>query len=375
MRVLHLFSNAKWTGPAEPALNLCVGLRARGIAADFACSPDAGENINKIIETARDRGIEPITDLYLHKHRHPIKNYLDRRGLAGILRNRPYDVIHCHLDNDHGIAAGPANVAGIPLVRSSYFGLGLPEGRRHARLLARTAFLIEPSHAALEHDLAAFQYPRERAAVVSGAVDVARFDPARPTPDGRHRLNLPADALVIGIVARLQTHRHYDDLFEAMRRLVNDLPRAHLIVVGRGTRQEQVGFEPVRRLGLAEHVHFAGFLDSEDYVGMLRAFDMGVFLTPGSDGACRAVREMMAMGKPVVAARRGMLPEIVTHEEEGLIVDGAPDALHDAFQRLARRRDYRHALGRAAREKAVERYSLEAQSDAVIAIYESLAKR
>ena len=28
MRILHLFSNYKWTGPAEPALSLALGLRA-----------------------------------------------------------------------------------------------------------------------------------------------------------------------------------------------------------------------------------------------------------------------------------------------------------------------------------------------------------
>ena len=55
MRVLHLFSNAKWTGPAEPALNLCVALRRYGVDADFACAPDAGE-----IE-ARPPGKKPQT--------------------------------------------------------------------------------------------------------------------------------------------------------------------------------------------------------------------------------------------------------------------------------------------------------------------------
>ena len=32
IRVLHLFSNTKWTGPAEPALNLCVALRKIGVS-------------------------------------------------------------------------------------------------------------------------------------------------------------------------------------------------------------------------------------------------------------------------------------------------------------------------------------------------------
>ena len=36
MKILHLFSNAKFTGPAELALNLCVTLRSLGVDADLA---------------------------------------------------------------------------------------------------------------------------------------------------------------------------------------------------------------------------------------------------------------------------------------------------------------------------------------------------
>lgn len=369
MRVLHLFSNAKWTGPAEPALNLCVALRARGIEADFACAPDAGTSINKVVETARDRGIEPILDLHLRKHKHLLKNLADRRRLGHILAMAPYDIIHCHMDNDHEIALRPARQYGIPLVRSSYFGDGLPGDRRHRRLVRATALLIEPSQLALEHDAAQFGIAVDRIRVVPGAVDTARFNPERETPDGRRRLNLPSDAFILGIVARMQTHRRYEDLFDAFKALLDTQPDAHLVVVGRGTRQEQVGFVPVRKLGLEGHVHFTGYLDGEDYVGMLKAFDAGVFLVPGSDGTCRAVREIMAMGRPIVAADRGMLREIVANRVDGLVVDGSSASLVDAFRRLAGDRAERRRLGQAARATALACYSLDAQSALIAALY------
>jgi glycosyltransferase involved in cell wall biosynthesis len=371
-RVLHLFSNAKWTGPAEPALNLCVALRALGVEADFACAPDAGQSINKVVETARDRGIDPILDFHLNKHAHPLYNFLDRRALRRFLCGQPYNLIHCHLDNDHAIAAKPAAQLGLPIVRSSYEGLGFPEDARHRNLLKNTNFLIEPSMRALEQDAQAFGFPRDRMRVVPGAVNTDRFDPRRETPDGRRWLNLPADALAVGIVARMQTHRHYDDLLEAFRRLTGTVPQAHLIVVGRGTKQEQVALEPVRRLGLSERVHFTGFIDGENYVGMLRAFDIGVFLTPGSDGTCRAAREILAMGRPMVVADRGMLAEIVTHGESGLVCDGSPEALFQALETLAKDRVRRLEMGRTARRLADERYSLAQQARAVLAIYEEI---
>ena len=372
MKVLHLFSNAKWTGPAEPALNLCLALRDRGVDADFACTPDAGASINKVAETARDRGLEPILRFHLSKHRHPVKNALDRGALAGLLRQARYDLVHCHLDNDHGIALAPARKCGVPVVRSSYEGLGFEKTRRRRRLLAGTAGLIEPSMPALTHDEQAFGFPRERMRVIPNAVDVERFDPAREVPDARRWLGIPHDAFVVGIVARLQPHRHYEDFFRAVRLLADGHCNVHAIVVGRGTRHEAVGTRPVRQLGLEDIVHFPGFVDGENYVGMLKAFDVNVLLVPGSDGTCRAVREAMAMAKPAVVANRGMLDEIVDDGVNGIVCDGSPKALADALAALAASRQYARRMGRSAREKAVGTFALPVQARAVEAFYETV---
>jgi len=372
MRALHLFSNSKWTGPAEPALNLCVQLRALGLETAFACAAGPSRNLNKVAETARDLGVDPILHLGLHKHRHPLRDVSARRALARHLDNHPVDIIHCHLDNDHEVTLGPAAKRGIPIVRSSYHGIGFPAGRRHARLLHGAAMTIEPSRIALEHDARVHGVAAEKLRVVPNAVDVHRFDPARETPDGRRWLNLPRDAFVLGIVARMQTHRHFEDLFQALRKLLEECPNVHVIVVGRGTKQEQVALQPVRDAGLESHVHFSGYIEGENYVGMLRGFDAGIFLVPGSDGTCRAAREIMAMGKPLVVADRGMLREIVTHEEDGLVCDGSVEGLCDAVVRLAKDRAGRVGLGQAARAKAASRYSLEHQAREVLAVYEAV---
>jgi glycosyltransferase involved in cell wall biosynthesis len=375
VRVLHLFSNHKWTGPAEPALNLCLALRCQGIAAEFACAPGPPAGQNKIVETARDRGLEPVLRFTLAKHRQPLLNFLDRGRLRRYLRQERFDLIHCHLDNDHQIAAPVAAEADLPLIRSSYRGNGFPDQLRYRRLLRKTAFLIEASGKALQSDAAAFNFEPERMQVVPGAIDTDRFDPAHPVPDGRKWLNIAPDVFAAGIVARLQTHRRYEDLFRAFRRLLDVQPDAQLIVIGRGTKEEQVGLAPVRELGIEDHVHFTGFIDGENYAGMLRALDAGVYLVPGSDGTCRAAREIMAMGRPVIAADRGMLAEIVTHEQDGLIFDGSEEALAQCLIRLASDRRDRARLGKAARLTARTRYALDVQAARVAEIYRRITAK
>ena len=105
----------------------------------------------------------------------------------------------------------------------------------------------------------------------------------------------------------------------------------------------------------------------------LAAMDMKVFLVPGTDGSCRAVREAMAMGVPVIAARRGVLPAIVSHDRSGILIDHTPERLAAALVRLAKDPGLRQRLGAAARSTAVERFSLPQQAERVLKVYRSLS--
>lgn len=108
-----------------------------------------------------------------------------------------------------------------------------------------------------------------------------------------------------------------------------------------------------------------------DYLG---ALDFKVFLVPGSDGTCRAVREAMALGKPVVAFRRGMLPEIVEDGRMGFLVEEDPHTLAHALTRLAQDAALRGEMGRAARVRALSCFSMADQAAKVASFYRRTVK-
>jgi hypothetical protein len=115
-----------------------------------------------------------------------------------------------------------------------------------------------------------------------------------------------------------------------------------LVVLGRGTQQEELAHEPVRRLGLQAHVLLPGYQEGESYVEALAACDAGIFLVPGTDVSCRAVREWMAAGRSVLATRRAPLPEIVADGVDGRLFEETAPALAAAVREWlapARRRD------------------------------------
>ena len=129
--------------------------------------------------------------------------------------------------------------------------------------------------------------------------------------------------------------------------------------------------DPTRAMGLEDVVIHTGYR-IEDYVDVVSCMDIDVFLVPGSDGSCRAVREVMAMGKPVIAANRGMLPEIVDNDINGLVVEDTPENMAEAFLKLSRDENLRNKLAEASLNKAREKFSLDTQAIQVEKVYEEL---
>jgi glycosyltransferase involved in cell wall biosynthesis len=217
-----------------------------------------------------------------------------------------------------------------------------------------------------------FKFRADRIWRVGGAVDVERFDPAKVIRDMRPVFGLKAGDFVVGIVARIQTHRRFDVLLEAMRLVSRRDRNIKLLIVGRGTKMEQLAVEPVKRMRLSDCVKFAGYQTGNDYVDTLACIDAKIFLVPGTDGTCRAVREAMAMGKPIIAARRGMLPEIVDHGVDGIVIDDTPAALAEAIHHMARDKSRLRSMSEEAFRKAHNEFRPDNQAKKVIRIYEKL---
>jgi len=372
VRVLHLFSNWKWTGPAEPAVHACLGLLGHGVDARFACGR-AGHP-DTIQRRAAARGLEPVLpDLWLTKHRTIFKARDDIRRLRAYVAEEGIRILHAHLPHAHRIAVQVAKrLDGVRVVRTVYRGDRYPPARWQSRLLARTDGCCLVAARVREDLLRSYAYPKERALQFDTAIDLDRFSPGRALPDLRAELQLEPDAFVVGIVARMQRHRRFEMLLEALRRAHAELPSLRAVVIGRGTNQVEVAKAPAAALGLADVVRFPGYLDGARYVGALAALDVKVFLVPGTDGSCRAVREAQAMALPIVATRRGMLEEMVTGGEDGLLIDDEPASLAAALVRLGRDPALRRAMGGAARQRARTRYDIAHVAKTLLGFYRRL---
>jgi glycosyltransferase involved in cell wall biosynthesis len=122
-------------------------------------------------------------------------------------------------------------------------------------------------------------------------------------------------------------------------------------------------------LRLADCVEFAGAQNHDQVLDWWQRADIAV-LTSDNEGMPVSLMEAAACGVPAVATAVGGIPELVETSVTGLLAPpGNPAAFADALETLLKDSSRRAAMGVAARQRAVERFSLTRQVDALLALW------
>lgn len=155
---------------------------------------------------------------------------------------------------------------------------------------------------------------------------------------------------VVGIVARLTEEKRHCDLFQAFAEVVRTFNDAKLLIVGDGEKRKELE-ALTKEKGLLDKVEFAGF--QEDVLPYLERMDLFV-LPSRTEGTPLTIFEAMARELPIVATNVGGIPDIVQHNETGLVVEpGRPSELARAISRMLSNPEKMRAMGRKARERVL----------------------
>jgi glycosyltransferase involved in cell wall biosynthesis len=296
------------------------------------------------------------------------------RRLAAILRDEAVDVVHAHKGGGRTLtllarAFGPRP----PLVVNRGVSFPMTVVSRWidgSRLVSRIVAVCQ----AIRDDLVRQGLPAKKIDVVYSGTDTARFDPARASGDGvRRELTLaPGIPLVTQIGVR--EPKGNDDLLRAFARLHSARPDARLLLVGARAEKRGPLEALVRAAGLGDAVTLWSYRD--DVPEILAATDVSVDASHVGLGITGTLRESLAMETPVVATRAMGNPELVHHEEHGLLVPPRdPEALAGALLRLLANPAWARALGRAGRLRVVAGFSTQAKLERLEALYARVAAR
>lgn len=374
MRVLQLITQDRG-GPVDHAVDVAVELARRGHESHLAGPPGtyaaAAEAAGVVHHPTQVRsktdlaGARAVSRL-LSDVRPDVLHLQDRRaGLVGRLvswRSPVPAVYTLHGVPDPLAPLVPGNAVITPArTRDRIDNLVLE------RLLARSpgSVVVTPCGALARYASDHVGVPAGRVRAVHNGVGAAWLD-ADERPDGRRTPDpaRPVRAVWLGV---MQPVKRVPDLVRAVA-LVDGL---QLDLVGDGPQRPAVEAAVVAA-GITDRVRFHGFLD--DPAVVLR--DADLLVLPSAAEACpMALLQAMASSVPVIASRAGGIPEVVRDRVDGLLVDTGDDAqLVAALAELTADADLRVRMGRSARERVEERFTVQACVDGLVDVYREVAR-
>jgi len=202
--------------------------------------------------------------------------------------------------------------------------------------------------------------PRRRVDVIYNGVQVGSFAAVRGNTvlrdQVRHELGLTADQFAIFHIARLNRLKDHETALRSIDLLRHRHPRFRLVIAGDGeerARLEQI----VLDRKLEHHVRFLG--TRPDIPRLLAAADASL-LTSISEGIPLTLIEAMLAGVPVVSTDVGGIPEVIRHEDTGLLTaSGDSSALASSLERVAHDHPLQERLVSAAADRAARMFSLD----------------
>jgi glycosyltransferase involved in cell wall biosynthesis len=274
------------------------------------------------------------------------------------------------------VGARAAVAAGTPVIMATVHSSRVRSAEDMAALAALTPVmdrLIVPS-ASIAAKVAAEGRGGARFAVIPNGVDLSRFAAPPPACGLRRELGVPDEAVLFGVVARLEPEKGHAHLLDAWPQVAAADSDAWLVIVGEGSAEAGLRAR-VKAMPVAarSRVRFAGRRDDVAAV----TGELSVAVLPSlREAQGISLLEAMARRVPVVASAVGGIPEVVTDGVDGLLVPPAsPDALADALISMAQSRALRARLGAAGYETVRERFSIDAQVRQIEAVYDEELER
>ena len=211
-------------------------------------------------------------------------------------------------------------------------------------------------------------FPAHKILVHHIGIDTSRFTPAT---------NAVTEPIVL-FVGRLVAKKGCNDLIQAMARVQKLRPDAELVIIGDGPLRAELETQAQSVLG---RYRFLGAQPSDSvkqWYSKARIFCAPSVTAPTgeTEGLPITVMEAQAMALPVVSTLHAGVPEAISDDQTGLLVqEHDADALADRISSLLHDPERAVRLGAAARASVLQRFDMSRQVELLEGIYDQLVSR
>src|SRR3954470_18554919 len=171
---------------------------------------------------------------------------------------------------------------------------------------------------------------------------------------------IPASRQVLGMVGGIQPNKGHHITIQALAQLSRDHGRSvYLRIFGdvEDANYRKTLGTLIKSLGMEDRVEFCGTVENRDLI--YEGIDVLV-VASFDESFGRAILEAFAYAKPVIATEVGGIPEIISDEQNGLLVKpGSPEALAAALHRLVQDPALAMRMVENAKADANKRFRLE----------------
>jgi glycosyltransferase involved in cell wall biosynthesis len=291
-------------------------------------------------------------------------NLLAVHRLRSAARRFNADLLHSHLSSASWWCGWLETFGGPPSVGHVHGFTSAIWHRRQSHLIACSA--------AVKQDLIHKGIRGDRVTVMHYPVDPSDQQPTRSPEQIRAEFGVEERTPIIGTFAHLSPKKGYRELVRAAYYVLQSVPNAQFWCFGEGPLRAELE-QTARDLGIADRFKLWGF--RRDVPDLMRAID--VMCLPSHREPFGLVYIEAALAeKPVIACDAGGAPEVIANGETGLLVPPPPEnaaPLADAIFTILDNRDHAAAMGRLAREHALDRFRWSDYLDRLAELYGSIA--
>ncbi len=229
---------------------------------------------------------------------------------------------------------------------------------------------------------------KSKCSTVSHGIDINKFDPDRLDQAAlaklREKYGIKKDDIVFLYIGRLSQDKGAGQFLEAAKVLINNIGirQVKVMLVGSSffggqtkvtpfMKELQISAEEVKK-----NIIFTGFINRPDIPGIYGLANIVVVPSIVMDASPSVCYEASAMSLPIIASKRGGIPEIVKDKETGLLVNDPEDIdeLAEKMLYFVKEPDEAKAFGRRGRQLMAKHYTWEAVAGKIEDTYRKVLK-
>lgn len=210
--------------------------------------------------------------------------------------------------------------------------------------------------------------------VCYNGIDNKIYNPNYDVREVQEELSIPQNALVVGMIGRVNAWKGQDDFLQAIERIGHKDNVYYVLVggvfAGEEWRMKELK-EKIKSSPMSADIRLVDF--RPDSYRIHNLIDIFVLPSTSPDPLPTVVLETMASGNPVVGYRHGGVCEMCIDGETGLLADVCkPNELADKIEKLIDNEELRKKMGSAALERQHQEFSLEAHIRNLSKIYKGI---